>query len=59
MKDIPEVFFIESSHPGDTKEGGIIDKILEMGKRLPIYRYIHTRDQFRSAIDEFSDSNYR
>ena len=55
----PEVYIIESLHEGDPKEGEIIEKILKMGGRSPIYHYVRTRDQFRSAIDEFSKSNYR
>ena len=56
---IPEVFILESLHPGDPKEGEIIEKILKMGGRSPIYHYVHTRDQLRSSIQEFSQSNYR
>lgn len=56
---IPEVFILESLHPNDPREGEIIDQILRMGARTPIYRYVHTREEFESAIQEFSESNYR
>ena len=56
---VPEVFIIESLHPDDPKEGEIIYKILEMGERVPIYRYVHNRNEFRSVIQEFCESNYR
>ncbi len=56
---VPEVFIIESLHPGDPKEGEIIEKILQMGKRKLIYRYVQTQTEFCSAIQEFVKSNYR
>jgi hypothetical protein len=56
---IPEVFILESLHPGDPKEGKIIKKILEMGERNPKYCYIKTKDEFNLALQKFSHSNYR
>lgn len=56
---IPEVFIIESLHPNDSKEGEIIEKILKMGGRSPQYRYVHTHAEFRAAINEFDEINYR
>ena len=56
---VPEVFIIESLHPDDPKEGEIIDKILQMGERVPIYRYVHNREEFQLAIREFGERNYR
>jgi hypothetical protein len=55
----PEVFIIESLHPGDPRDGEIINNILLMGRRFPIYHYVETRDELRSAIREFSERNYR
>jgi hypothetical protein len=58
-KTQPEVYIIESLRPDDPKEGEIIQNILKMGGRSPLYRYVQTWDEFISAINDFNESNYR
>lgn len=55
----PEVFIIESLHETDPREGEVIKNILEMSDRSPRYLYFKSREDFRSAIRAFDESNYR
>lgn len=61
--NIPEVFIVESLYADDRenqrKEGDIIARILKMGGREPEYRYVKTREEFRGALNEFAQKNYR
>jgi len=63
MMTKPEVFIIESLLEADYQnnrcEGDLISKILTMGGRTPIYRYVETRQTFMDALREFQESDYR
>jgi hypothetical protein len=54
-----QVFIIESLDKQDYREGEIIDSILRMGGKYPIYRFVKTRDQLEDAIAEFHACKYR
>ena len=55
----PEVFIIESLDRDDEREGEIIQSILRMGGKNPIYRNVKTREKLEDAIEEFHASDYR
>lgn len=60
---LADVFIIESLDPDDEGngrfEGGSISHILRLHGKHPIYRYVRTRGQFRGAVREFANSDYR
>jgi len=59
----PEVFIIESLSDDDLQnnrcEGDLIKRILEMGGREPVYYYVKTRQEFKDALQEFNNNEYR
>lgn len=59
METRAEVFIVESLGEHDQREGRIIESILQMGRKHPIYRFVKTRDEFEDAIAEFRASRYR
>lgn len=54
-----EVFIVESLGKHDHREGKIIESILRMGGRHPVYRFVNTMDDLEDAIEEFHASKYR
>ncbi|PWB56028.1 MAG: hypothetical protein C3F13_02905 [Anaerolineales bacterium] len=60
---VPEVFIIESLRAEDVaqkrKEGDLIARILRMGGRKPIYKYVATRNEFGEALQIFVNKKYR
>ena len=58
-----DVFIIESLHEEDhlegRLEGELIEQLLKMGGRNPIYRCVKSYEQFIDAISEFEASQYR
>lgn len=60
---LPQVFIIESLDPDDEGngrfEGAIISRMLELHGKIPKYRYVRTRKDFKSAISQFGKSGYR
>ena len=60
---LPEVFIIESlhkeDHDADRLEGRLIDQLLRMGGRKPVYKLVEGYDQFVNAISQFGESGYR
>ena len=55
----PEVFIIESLRHGDNKEGKIIESVLRMGDKVPVYRFVKTMDDLEDVAAEFEASRYR
>jgi hypothetical protein len=59
----PEVFIIESlrkeDHEEGRLEGRLINQLLRMGGREPIYKLVETEDELRDAIRSFGESGYR
>lgn len=59
----PQVFIIESLDPEDEgagrMEGVVLANILRMDDKVPEYRYVRNKKQFKSALNEFGKSNYR
>lgn len=54
-----EVFIVESLGKDDEREGRIIESILRMGGKHPVYRFVKTRDELEDVIEEFHASKYR
>ncbi len=58
-----EVFILESLRPDEKKagllEGKVIESILKMGGKNPVYRFIETREDLEDAAAEFAASRYR
>lgn len=58
-----EVFIIESLRKADHEEGrlegGLINQLLRMGGREPIYKLVETEEQLTDAIRSFGESGYR
>ena len=54
-----EVFIVESLGKDDRREGKIIESILRMGGKHPVYRFVRTNDDLKDAIEEFRASKYR
>jgi hypothetical protein len=54
-----EVFIIESVGKHDEREGKIIESILQMGNKHPVYRFVKSRDELEDAVAEFHASKYR
>ena len=63
MKTKPEVFIIESLDPDDEGngrfEGSIISQMLRLHGKEPKYRYVRTKKDFKKAIKQFGQSQYR
>jgi len=63
MKTKPEVFIIESLDPDDEGngrlEGIIISRMLRLHGKEPKYRYVRTKKDFKKAIKQFGQSQYR
>lgn len=63
MKTKPEVFVIESLDPDDEGngrfEGSIISRMLRLHGKEPKYRYVRTKKDFKKAIEQFGQSQYR
>jgi hypothetical protein len=54
-----EVFIVESLGKDDEPEGKIIESILRMGGKRPVYRFVKSRDDLEDVIKEFHASKYR
>ncbi len=63
MRTVPDVFIIESLDPDDEGngrfEGSIISNMLRLHGKNPRYRYVRTREDFETALHQFTQSNYR
>ncbi len=59
----PEVFIIESLDPDDEGngriEGSIISHVLRLHGKNPVYRYVRTVEQLKTAVRDFGKSKYR
>lgn len=58
-----DVFILETLHPDDEGngrfEGGAVSHVLRLHNKTPLYRYVRTQKQFKSAILDFKKSKYR
>ena len=63
MGSVAEVFIIESNQLRDEKagrrEGYALSEILSLCGKKPEYRYIRTRRELSTMLDQFSASSYR
>lgn len=63
VQSIADVFIIESLDPDDEGngrfEGSIISNMVRLHGKQPRYRYVRTRNQFKEAVREFGQSDYR
>ncbi|MBY3117287.1 hypothetical protein [Rhizobium laguerreae] len=63
MSTIPDVFIIESLDPTDEGngrfEGSIVSNMLRLHGKIPKYQYVRTRKEFKQALKQFGESNYR
>ena len=63
MRTKPEIFIIESLDPDDEGngrfEGSIISRMLRLHGKEPKYRYVRTKKEFKKAIKQFGQLQYR